>query len=578
MKKKICLFLSSLFAVAAATAAIPLALQTENAKAAGDIEWNTEDKYETAKVFDRMPNTFEATIQLDPSVKNEGTIIGNIDYNVNCINFGVTAQGYPFVVYNSPDTVVGDYAQNNSYYVFKVDVRSDEARHVAVTRDEKVKKLYCYVDGVLKSTVDADFQEFLTTETVMVGGDRRYGNLYYFRGVIEDVALYADMRTESEINADMGGVETKDKDLIAAYELSGKEGSKTIADLSGNGYDLQEGFIWSDGDHDPKDYAYSLAIVGDTQAVNQMYPEHMETIYDWIVDNVDSKKIAHVMGLGDITETDNYQEWSRAKKAIAKLDDVVPYSIVRGNHDSIDKFNSNFGRSSPYADQYFDRTDGTYVNTAHEFSAGKLDYLVLALDYNPSTTVLNWASELIEEHPYHNVIISLHIYLDPQKRHVEQNGGAKFWNNFVSKHKNITMVFCGHELNDYISPVFSVGDHGNKVMEMLVNPQGLDLAGAAGMVAMLYFSEDGKTVSTTYYSTVKEQYYKDNNLVTFEVNTIPRRGASSTPSKPNTPTDENKPNDADKKESGCGSVIGAANFALLPAAIGIALCKKRKQD
>ena len=60
---------------------------------------------------------------------------------------------------------------------------------------------------------------------------------------------------------------------------------------------------------------------------------------------------------------------------------------------------------------------------------------------------------------------------------------------------------------------------------MLVNPQGMDLdsnnPGGCGMVCMLYFKEDGslvdtsewdgKTVDVEWYSTIKDQYYKDEN-------------------------------------------------------------------
>jgi hypothetical protein len=101
------------------------------------------------------------------------------------------------------------------------------------------------------------------------------------------------------------------------------------------------------------------------------------------------------------------------------------------------------------------------------------------------------------------------------------------WNNLVKKHKNICMVLCGHEISDQILNVEAVGDHGNKIAQVLIDPQGLDRAlqsagqGHAGLVAMLYFSADGKTVTTEYYSTIRNQYYKEGiNNQTFELDVI----------------------------------------------------------
>ena len=92
------------------------------------------------------------------------------------------------------------------------------------------------------------------------------------------------------------------------------------------------------------DYAYSFAVVGDTQTLNtkdaQNGTANMKKIYEWIVANKESKGISFVMGLGDITDTfqssGTYyaKEWANAKEALALLDNAdMPYSLVRGNHD-----------------------------------------------------------------------------------------------------------------------------------------------------------------------------------------------------------------------------------------------------
>ena len=42
------------------------------------------------------------------------------------------------------------------------------------------------------------------------------------------------------------------------------------------------------------DYAYSFVCVGDTQKVSINCPEYLQTLYDWIVDNRETKKIEYL--------------------------------------------------------------------------------------------------------------------------------------------------------------------------------------------------------------------------------------------------------------------------------------------
>ena len=53
---------------------------------------------------------------------------------------------------------------------------------------------------------------------------------------------------------------------------------------------------------------------------------------------------------------------------------------------------------------------------------------------------------------------------------------------------------------------------------MLIDPQYVDRDdGSTGMVAMLYFTEDGKHIQVEYYSTAKEQYFKEANQFEFSM-------------------------------------------------------------
>lgn len=277
-----------------------------------------------------------------------------------------------------------------------------------------------------------------------------------------------------------------------------------------------------------RDYAYSFALIGDTQITTAHYPDKLSCIYDWILENKDEKKIKYVFGLGDITDGSTSREWALAKKEIKKLNGIVPHMHIRGNHDTSDAFISAF----PYH-EYADQISGSYDNsmsyTYHKFQVGKIKYLALNIDVFPSDDALAWANGIIEDHPDYNVIVATHMYMYPDGSWLPSvgpnGGGDAIWEKLVKNHENIVMVLAGHVSTNNIVVHKREGVHGNVVTEILVNPQGIEATyGPGGFVAMLYFSEDGKNVQTEYISTVHDAYFLEENQFSFEVNVIEGKG------------------------------------------------------
>lgn len=285
-----------------------------------------------------------------------------------------------------------------------------------------------------------------------------------------------------------------------------------------------------------EDYAYSFAIVGDTQKVTiadvNNGTSDFAAIYDYLVDNLEQQKIQTVIGLGDITDTNAEAEWALAKQNILKLDGKVPYILNRGNHDQSASFNEAFGGTA-YESQLSGTYDGKLDNSYITFMVNNYRYLVLALDLGANDDVLAWANQVVADHPDHNVIITTHGYLnkdgslltadnyDAPTYYEGYNNADDMWNKLIRKHENIVLVLSGHIISDNIVCTQATGDNGNKIMQMLINPQGVDAKlGSTGMVAMFYFAEDGKTVQVEYYSTAKEAYYLSANQFTFELDVV----------------------------------------------------------
>lgn len=499
-----------------------------NVVAVDGVLFDNNTLYKTQKVPSKTPSTFEAWLYLSKTESGKGgCLLGNFNYSANCINYCIGENGNPYVSFgkNAMHEVVFD----------KVDVRAADFVHLAIVKDGA--KFSCYLNGNLMQTKTLN-QTMSLTDNLVIGGDFRPQADRYFKGLIKSVALYSDARTDGEIKGDMTRVDTADNALIANYQLFGTTNG-VIADLSNNNLTVAKKYIWKDNVPEPENYDYSFAVIGDIQTMTNKHPAKLSKMFDYIINNVESKKIKHVFGLGDITEYNTDEQWQLATNQILRLSGVVPYSFVRGNHDGADKFNTYLGSGSGYANQPMQLYQANdYNSTAHKFTAGNTEYLVLALDCTAGDAVLEWACGVIEANPNSKVIITTHAYSAYNGSRLDEvdmnpvgptdknnyNNGNEYWDKLVSKYENIVMVLCGHVAYNNIVVTQATGKNGNIVQEILVNPQTVDLAlgditndGPAGLIAMFYISNDG-TVSVRYYSTVREKYYLEENQLTFNLN------------------------------------------------------------
>lgn len=294
--------------------------------------------------------------------------------------------------------------------------------------------------------------------------------------------------------------------------------------------------------------SFTVAIVGDTQNYSSSRPDIFESVTQWIADNADDRNIQFVIQDGDIVNSGNVtSQWNVARAAMDNLNGIVPYAVVRGNHDIGSQFDAStrFGRGSPYSQQptlaghyeYPTQPNWDMRNTYHLFQANDQQFLVLTIDIMADAGVVQWANSVIEQHPNARVILDTHAYLydggerfnhafdpsDPQGRTFDQlrdvllrqgqpdaiyNGavyggqdGETLWEDLVSQHENIIFMISGHQFEDFDQFKYHLdhGDHGNKVHELLVDPQNM-ANGGNGWIRLLEFDPDGTTVHVKTYS------------------------------------------------------------------------------
>jgi len=311
------------------------------------------------------------------------------------------------------------------------------------------------------------------------------------------------------------------------------------------------------------DYEYSFAVLGDTQCISLADAKngtaYTKQMFNWIKDNKESKNIQYVLGLGDITNTykssDTYYnaEWNVAKSSYAILEEAgIPYSLVRGNHDISSGMNNAFGLGSDYYAsvmklseefdssersmggffyEYYNESTGAFKieNSYRKLNVGEENWMIVTLDWAPSEEVLEWLGVILEENYDYKTIITLHQFLqkdgaiidDPEGTLPHENIGSAswgevttggtvhprvLWNEVLRKHANVEMILSGHVPVDDIVRTQYMGDNGNTVTCMLIDPQDMDeaLSAPLGMVAMFYFSADGEVVHVEYISTVRD--------------------------------------------------------------------------
>jgi hypothetical protein len=289
--------------------------------------------------------------------------------------------------------------------------------------------------------------------------------------------------------------------------------------------------------------SWTLVVLPDTQVYAQNYPELFEDQTRWIVENKDRHNIKYVLHLGDIVNNNTALiQWTNARAAMSILDGVVPYAIVPGNHDygpggSASDRSTYFNEFFPLTNYLSWPTFGGVMepnkldNSYHLFSAGGVDWLILALEWGPRNGAASWASQIASNYPAHKKILITHAYMyfdDTRydwatKGAVQRwnphaygtandvggtNDGEELWEKVVKVHPNFVMVFNGHVLNDGLGRLSSTNEHGDVVHQMLVNYQMKALGGEA-FLRLVEFHPDGKTVQVKAYSPYYGTYKTD---------------------------------------------------------------------
>lgn len=447
-----------------------------------------------------------------------------------------------------PDTLPIGVTPLTLQYVEDGEVQYAETRAVQVGRATgKVRALYAREDGTFKTRLDLASNSLLEDLTLHVRATvskmvwdkeaRRYNYepVSNHAATLDDVTIAPDgTQLELALPAPSAAgswridVSVAVEPEVAVHLLP----STTYAST----YDVPQ---LAAGDE------LTIAIFPDTQYYAKSYPEIYMRMAEWLAQKAADEGIAFALHVGDITDDNARDQWQAARDAHSLLDGVLPYVLSIGNHDYA-AAGRVADRATTLVNEYWSVEDFPYLagtmeegrleNAYYEFVVGDERYLVVSLEFAPSDVVLEWANRVVAAHPEHKVMVVTHTYLHPSTQlmasgrsaadfplgsnpNTTMNDGADIWQKFVRKHANIVFVVNGHIHSDAIPYRISLGDHGNRVLQMLADFQAGPLGGE-GYLVLVRFHKDGRVTAraySPYLDAEKRGFDAHGNIVPVEI-------------------------------------------------------------
>jgi len=265
---------------------------------------------------------------------------------------------------------------------------------------------------------------------------------------------------------------------------------------------------------------FTIIALPDTQHYSDQHPELYHAQTAWIAEQVDLLNIVFVTHLGDIVQNRDQDEtaWVVADAAMARLDGIVPYSVLPGNHDmeidGISRFYETYFPASRFKD--YDWWGGDFNQNKDNyqlFSAGGDDYVILHMQFCPPDEAIAWADEVLEKYADRRAIFSTHSYLDQEGERVGKckatsdgnNSGINLWNKVVRPNPNIFLVLSGHIPG---AARRTDAPNGTDIFQLLSDYQDDENYGN-GYLRIMRFQPNANRIRVTTYSPAVDAFMTD---------------------------------------------------------------------
>lgn len=290
--------------------------------------------------------------------------------------------------------------------------------------------------------------------------------------------------------------------------------------------------------------SFSFVVMPDTQTwTTSTRDTRFRNATRWIVSQAEVRDIEWVQHTGDVVNWGwlDRSQYDVASGAMRELEQAgIPYAAAVGNHDtrvvgvggSSYVFQNNKSdcrellgaeqckasllvRQTGEFNEYFSAEQYGHVAGAFEpgkvdnifqtFEAGDRQWMVLTLELWPREEVVDWAEQVVTAHPDHYVIVQTHSYLNwngtiAQDASYGATSPQYLYDQLVSRHANIKMVFSGHVGQTAHRTDATVG--GNVVHSFLMN----DFGGNTGPVRLMTIDTSAGTFNSKLYNPVDSSW------------------------------------------------------------------------
>jgi len=271
--------------------------------------------------------------------------------------------------------------------------------------------------------------------------------------------------------------------------------------------------------------SFSIVVIPDTQqyrgrdtkaqpnSTDEVTNESLAADMQWILDHLESQRIAFVSHVGDLVDKNMPEQWEVARRSLDRLHGRVPYGISVGNHDmksngdcslfqryfpaerftGLDWYGGTFSiktNAAASSDASAERRFGNNANSFQLFSAGGLDFIALHLECNAPDAVLRWADDVLDAHPQRRAMVTTHMGLGPIDKpktnddffHAPKgrmqwskcfgedgNTPQQMWDKCFRKHANLFVVWSGDQSRTEAMHLTSRNDQDKVVYEIMVD-------------------------------------------------------------------------------------------------------------
>ena len=302
-----------------------------------------------------------------------------------------------------------------------------------------------------------------------------------------------------------------------------QDGRRTLEQFSDSAQEENQQF------KTPGEYDFTVIHMTDSQYLTEQNPTSYTDMVAWMAANWEARDVMAAVHTGDVIqnwlrgnqEPDRAKlEYERASEIMKILEDKnLPYGILPGNHDNVwgasnDMFNQYFPAERYEKNAWFGGhgPDGMASNYFTQERDGA-KFLFLQMGYDSSDAEIDWAEQVIKDHPNYNVVFSTHEYLQPERdeRSNPQNGrwtaqGDKMFERLIEPNPNVVLTLSGH-LHGVRQRVLDRED-GTKVIETVADYQSYedDNARDALFTRLFQIDLDSGTFAVNAYMPRKDDY------------------------------------------------------------------------